>query len=253
MISTSPRAAPLPPDERRAALIASTLALVLAEGPDVNTRQIAQAAGVAEGTIFRVFATKDELVYEAVSSAFDSSPLVHDLTAIDRAAPLRARLVAVVEILRSHTARIFRLMDALGVEKAAELDRERRARLAQEAGETNCATTHDPRIIVRQAIVNLIDPDRDQLRCTPHDAARRLHLMTIAGSHPRLVEDDPLSPADIVSTLLDGIRLRPEDDTARPAHRDTSHLEPPAPGTSDPDAPAPGAPNLDTPRGDPPC
>ncbi|MEV4096732.1 TetR/AcrR family transcriptional regulator [Streptosporangium saharense] len=213
MISTSPRAAPLPPDERRAALIASTLALILAEGPDVNTRQIAQAAGVAEGTIFRVFATKDELVRAAITSAFDSTALIRDLTAIDRTIPLGARLVAAVEILQRHTVRVFRLVDALGVEAITKYDRERRAQL----GEDDC---DDPRTVIRQTIVNLIVPDRDLLRCTAQEAARRLHLLTAAGSHPKLVENDPLAPTEIVSMLLDGIRQRRDDDLLFPERGD---------------------------------
>lgn len=203
-VITSPqRAAPLPPDERRAALIASTLSLVLAHGPDVNTRQIAQAAGVAEGTIFRVFATKDELVKAAVASAFDPSSLVGELTAVDRTAPLTPRLVAAVEILHRHTARVFRLIDALGMAGAAEA--------AQ-----NHPPGNDRVAVIRQALIDLIEPDRHRLRCEPRETARRLHLLTIAGSHPRLVENDPLSPAEIVSTLLDGIRLRPEHGVPHP-------------------------------------
>ncbi|HBX79727.1 MAG TPA: TetR/AcrR family transcriptional regulator, partial [Propionibacteriaceae bacterium] len=49
------RAAPLSPDDRRRALIAATRPLLAEFGPDVSTRRIAEAAGVAEGTIFRVF------------------------------------------------------------------------------------------------------------------------------------------------------------------------------------------------------
>ncbi|WP_406311783.1 TetR/AcrR family transcriptional regulator [Streptosporangium sp. NBC_01639] len=211
MISTSPRASPLPPDERRAALIASTLSLVLAHGTDVSTRQIAQAAGVAEGTIFRVFATKDELVGAAVTSAFDATQLLAELTAVDRDAPLEDRLVAVVKILQRHTARIFRLLDALGMKKPVETGRHRKARADQTA-------------MIRQAIAGLLRPDHDLLRCEPYETARRLHLLTVAGCHPRLVEEDPLPPEEIVSTLLDGIRLRPGNDAPHPG---ASEGEPP--------------------------
>ena len=42
-------------------IVAATLPLLLEHGELVTTRQIAEAAGIAEGTIFRVFADKDEL------------------------------------------------------------------------------------------------------------------------------------------------------------------------------------------------
>ncbi|MGJ6968070.1 TetR/AcrR family transcriptional regulator [Streptosporangium sp. G11] len=195
MISISHRAAPLPPDERRAALIASTLSLVLAEGPDVSTRQIAQAAGVAEGTIFRVFTTKDELVDAAVASAFAPSPLLGELEAVDRTTPLDVRLVAAVEILQRRTARIFRLVDAIGLR-------------AFEAGR-NHQNLSEESALIRQALTDLIEPARERLRYEPREAARRLHLLTIACTHPRLVESDPVAASEIVSMLLDGVRLRP--------------------------------------------
>ncbi|HEX9549144.1 MAG TPA: helix-turn-helix domain-containing protein, partial [Acidimicrobiales bacterium] len=56
------RAAALPPDERRSMIVAATLPLLLAHGERVTSRQIAEAAGIAEGTIFRAFADKDELI-----------------------------------------------------------------------------------------------------------------------------------------------------------------------------------------------
>ncbi|WP_395653607.1 helix-turn-helix domain-containing protein, partial [Phycicoccus elongatus] len=63
------RAPALAPEDRRAALVEVTLPLVLEHGRAVTTAQIAEAAGVAQGTIFRVFATKEELVEEAIDSA----------------------------------------------------------------------------------------------------------------------------------------------------------------------------------------
>src|SRR3954466_13304322 len=92
MAPVSGRAAALPPEERREALIAATLPLVLEHGTDVSTRLIAEAAGVAEGTIFRVFRTKDDLVEAAIASAFDPSALVDAIGGLDRSAPLADRL-----------------------------------------------------------------------------------------------------------------------------------------------------------------
>src|SRR3954447_9716255 len=94
------RAAPLPPQERRAAIIEATVPLLLRHGPAVTTRQIAEAAGIAEGTIFRVFPDKDAVIQAALDSAFDPATIEAAISAIDAGLPLERRLVAAVEILQ---------------------------------------------------------------------------------------------------------------------------------------------------------
>ena len=69
------RAAALPPEERRAAIVAAALPLLAAQGTNVTTRAIAEAAGVAEGTIFRVFPDKDALIQAVLDSALDPAPV----------------------------------------------------------------------------------------------------------------------------------------------------------------------------------
>ena len=70
------------PEERRAALIAATIPLLREHGPDVSTRQIAHAAGVAEGTIFGVFSDKNTLLATALASALDPRPTLDAIAAI---------------------------------------------------------------------------------------------------------------------------------------------------------------------------
>ena len=59
----------MPPEARRAAIIEATLPLLLERGAGISTRQIAEAAGIAEGTIFRVFPDKDAVVQAAIERA----------------------------------------------------------------------------------------------------------------------------------------------------------------------------------------
>src|SRR6266540_3926294 len=65
------RAASLPPDERRSMIVAATLPLLLEHGEMVTTRQIADAAGIAEGTIFRVFSDKDAVISAVLEAAVE--------------------------------------------------------------------------------------------------------------------------------------------------------------------------------------
>jgi AcrR family transcriptional regulator len=186
------RAAPLPPDERRALLVDATLALVREHGRTVSTRQIAQAAGVAEGTIFRVFASKDDLVDAAVAHAFDPAPLAAELARVDRSLPLRARLVLVVGVLQRHLSGVFHLLDALGMPRPPH--------------EQECGPDDAPRHTAALAVAaTLLESDREALRVEPAEAVRLLRLLVFACTHPAITDHRPLSPDEIVSLLLDGI------------------------------------------------
>src|ERR1700730_9179034 len=88
------RASVMPPDERRAMIVAATLPLLMEGGEMVTTRQMADAAGIAEGTIFRVFADKDAVITAVVDAALDVGPLERAIEAIDRTQPLDDALEA---------------------------------------------------------------------------------------------------------------------------------------------------------------
>ena len=181
------RAAALPPEERRARIVEATLPLLLAHGPALTTRQIAEAAGIAEGTIFRVFPDKESLIAAAVDAALDTTGVDAALDAIDTTLPLEERLVAAVEILRRRMADVLQLRAAVGI-----LDQRPSADLGK--------------------LANVFEPDRDQLRRDPTRAAHLLRGLTIAGTHPALALDEPLTSEEIVSLLLDGVRARGEQE-----------------------------------------
>ena len=197
----SRRARPLPPDARRAALIAATLPLIRERGIDVSTRQIAQAAGVAEGTIFRVFPDKDSLVRTAIDAAFDPAPVVAALERIDRSLALEERLIEIVRIVQAWLGTVIDLMMAL--------------RGRWPPGNKPPRRGPRPSTVISDAIARLIAPDRAELRVAPAEAARLLHLLLFSGSHPGITSGNPLTPKEIVEVILDGVRVRPVPRSAR--------------------------------------
>ena len=104
----------MPPEERRAAIVAATIPLLAVTGTNVTTKQIADAAGVAEGTIFRVFVDKEAVIDAAVAAALDTAPTERALAAIARDIPFDARLEVAVQILQNRITEIWQLLSMLG-------------------------------------------------------------------------------------------------------------------------------------------
>src|SRR3954463_13956122 len=110
----STRATALPLDERRSMIVAATLPLLLEHGDRVTTRQIAEAAGIAEGTIFRAFADKDEVIAAVVEAALDQEPLEAALGAIPIGLAFEDALAAAIVIMQQRVIDIWRLVSSIG-------------------------------------------------------------------------------------------------------------------------------------------
>src|SRR3954471_12286878 len=183
------RASARPPQERRAAIVAAALPLILDRGVNVTTREIAEAAEIAEGTIFRVFPDKESLIAAVVDAALDTSNTETAIAAIERSLPFEQQLERAVEIMQQRMVEIWRLLSAIDGSGAIQGHRP--------------GHMHD-----LAALGELFEPERRRLRIDPTRAARALRSLTFAGMHPALNADDPMTPAEIVSLLLDGIRGR---------------------------------------------
>src|SRR2546423_13083334 len=108
------RAPALPPAGRRAAIVAATLPLLLQRGANVSTREIADAAGIAEGTIFGVFPDKEAVVQAVLRAALDPEPTERELAAIDRARSFEDQLIEAVLIMQRRVENIWRVLSSIG-------------------------------------------------------------------------------------------------------------------------------------------
>jgi AcrR family transcriptional regulator len=192
------------PDERRAAIVAATVPLLHEHGVNISTRQIAHAAGVAEGTLFGVFPDKAALLRAALISVLDPEPAAGRLAGIDPDLDLRARLVTALDMLRPGFERNSAIVGAL---------RSGAGMFKEDAEGMRDFFRHieHSRLRLIEALAELIEPDRHLLRRKPIAVARSLFMLLLMTSRAAFGGDeDPLDSAEIVSLLLDGLLVRPE-------------------------------------------
>jgi AcrR family transcriptional regulator len=181
------------PDERREHLVDATLNLLRVHGRAITTRQLAEEAGVAEGTIFRVFDSKEELVEAAIRRAFEPGDVVSRIEEIDPTLPLRSRLVALVSILQQRFRATFGLMQKVGLVGPPQHDSDAAA-----------AWRHR----LEGLITELVADDADQLAVPVLEFVHVLRLLTFAGSHELIADGRLLTPDQIVDTVLLGLARR---------------------------------------------
>jgi len=196
----------------------SALGLIRERGAVPSTKEIAEASGVAEGTIFRAFDTKDELIDEVIAMTMCPAPLIRQLHGVDADLPLRDRLVAMVTILQQRFAEIFDLMVGLRLSAPPAAAMTGHHGCTPEGGHVPDAVAGEQqRCSVRsrhtdsdqsralETVTSIIEPDADLLTCSPSELARYLRLLTFSGSHRLMAEGDPLSPESIVDIVLSGV------------------------------------------------
>jgi len=206
------RAAPLPPDERRAAILLAVQPVLLERGAAATTRELAEAAGVAEGTLFRVFTDKNTLVRQAVMAAVDPAAGVPEIKAVDMSLPLRDRLVVLMQLGLDRVENIMRWMQVLhevaradDVQPKDRLERMRAWQRSQEPGTE----------ALREAVHAVLSPDADRLRLPVAEVDDLMvtvllgAIMRTADAHRRGLEPEPPDAARLVDLILHGV-ARPD-------------------------------------------
>lgn len=188
------RAKPLSPEERRTAILDAVIPLLIERGAAVTTAEMAAAAGIAEGTIFRVFPDKNALLHAAIGKTLDPEPIVTALDAIDLDAGLQEQLTQAATIL---AARYEKTTALIGM-----------ARSMPDHGKPSPEAhriAHDAMAAVATALAGLLERQADRLRVAPEQAAILLRGLIFANAHQLLHGDQHMDPDQLVDVLVNGI------------------------------------------------
>lgn len=180
----SVRARPLSVEDRQSSIISAVLPLLLARGRDVTSKQIAEAAGIAEGTVFRAFGDKDSLIDAAIARILDPEPLRRGLKAIPAELPLNDKVYKSVVLMQNWFGDVVRVMAS--VESAKRPKHEHR---------------HDFVDIVS----TMLAPDLELLNVSPAQTAQLIRLVSFASAVPHLNDTARLSSQELTDLVLYGI------------------------------------------------
>lgn len=194
MTTRTGRARPLSPEDRRAAILDAVIPLLVESGAAVTTAEMAAAAGIAEGTIFRVFPDKTALMHAAIAKTLDPEPIVTALAAIPADLPLRRQLTEAARILAARyeaTTALIAMVRSLPHEHEHKTEAHRIAK--------------DSMAAVAAALTNLMKRHRARLSVPPAQAANLLRGLVFSNAHHLLHGDQRMAPQQIVDVLLNGI------------------------------------------------
>ena len=184
----SVRARPLSVEDRRASIIEAVIPLLISHGRAVTSKQIAEAACVAEGTIFRAFGDKDTLIEAAITKFLDPEPLRRGLRAIPSELPLEDKIHRIVVLMQNRFSEIFQVMAAIG-------------------GPHPPGPNH--RHVFAEIISEVLAPELEELNLSAMKAAHVIRLVTFAASFPHLNEGMEFTSRELANVVLYGIAGTP--------------------------------------------
>lgn len=150
-------------EDRREAIVAATLPLLFEHGANVTTSQIAKAAGIAEGTVFRAFKDKQELIATCVREVLQVDAelgLIEDARQVEH---LADRLSWAISAASGYLDRTWKLVGVL-----------RDSGYHPQHGEGGHKGPPVEMQRLSERIASLFEPDAHRMRVDPQLAARLL-------------------------------------------------------------------------------
>lgn len=168
------------PEDRRQAIIEATTDLVLEHGPAASTRQIADACGIAEGTLFRVFESKDEILAAVVEHLLDPKFVIAEIESIPTTDHAEDAVRAVAGVFQASTTRIRSVMMAL---HTAQTESDRR----KHHGPKDKNKFMDDQVTIGQAAARVLAVHAKELRVDPETAASFIRTTVFANALPAVL------------------------------------------------------------------
>jgi AcrR family transcriptional regulator len=185
------RASPLPPEERKAAIIQAVIPAIIEHGAALTSRQIAEAAGVAEGTVFRAFGDKETLLREAAETYLDPAPLRASLAQIERSLPLEEKIAAVLTLLQLRFHGVISIMAAIG--RTGEQPPNLRNRPPERPWE------------YVTLVSTMVEPELERLNVPPEDVAPYIRLVAFATAIPEFNQGKRFEVRELARLIVYGI------------------------------------------------
>lgn len=191
------------PDDRRQAIIAAVRPLLLEHGDRLTTKLIAEAAGIAEGTIFRVFPDKDTLMDAVAAETLNPSDAREHLQeATSGLVDLPTKVRVTADLMLNRSDQVIAVMMALRKHwmtahaRAHDPD-------AEHVGPPQCVVDAHQALLER--LTEVFEPHRDELSVTPERAALLLRTLVLGSRNPGVRPEDRLDADEIADVLLSGI------------------------------------------------
>jgi len=195
------------PEDRRQAIVGALIPLLVERGGDVTTREVAQAAGIAEGTIFRVFPDKRAMLLAAAEEAMNPAG---GEEAFDKAlagvTDLREGIVLVTHRVLDRMRLTMSVMMAVRPQLMAAFHEEKQSGGKPQIGPPAFVLKAQQDLHVR--LTRLFDPYADRLAVDPDTAAIALRSLIFGAHRPELGMTPSLTPDQIADLLLGGVLSR---------------------------------------------